>query len=258
MLVILAASALSQVALNRYLYGGMSLNRNHPPYCLARVIGDGPGRWYLQRHCAELQLTICAQLEKLGPTANDVLWGETGWDQSAPEQHEAWQREEMTVVLGALREYPWEEAKACARHIGEQLLHYSLHCFNGVTWTEGDLDSVVRDGDAHYARSRQAREEVPEDLFTSVQEWTLRASLLLIAAGLLSARRRMPFQLVLLTVTVAGVLLANAAVAGFSPKSDDRYELRLIWMVPMVAVLYIARWIGSKSLLHASQASAPN
>ena len=48
-IIVLAAGA--HMALHAYLYGKPSLTGERPPFVLARVIVDGPGRWYLQQRC---------------------------------------------------------------------------------------------------------------------------------------------------------------------------------------------------------------
>ena len=53
-IVVLTASA--QMALNGTLYGKPSLNGNRMPYLTARIVADGPGRWYLQRHCQRVAM----------------------------------------------------------------------------------------------------------------------------------------------------------------------------------------------------------
>jgi len=246
-LAILAAAALSQVALNRYLNGELSLNSNRPPYYLARVVVDGPGRLYLQRHCGELRSAICAQLNELPETDDDFLWGENGWGAADTEQQKLWQREEMPVVLGTLREYPWEELKLSARHFREQFLLYTLYSYSASPWVAENMESTMPGQGVPYAHSRQAQKTLHEDFFSNVQEWTVRVSLVVIAAGLLIARRRMPRQLVALTVTVAFVVIANAAMTGILSEVDERYQSRVIWMVPMLAVLYMVRWLEARS-----------
>ena len=73
LIVVLAAAA--QLALNDYLYGEPSLNGDRPPFLMARVIADGPGRWYLEKHCPEVKFAICDHVHDL-PSDPDVFFGE--------------------------------------------------------------------------------------------------------------------------------------------------------------------------------------
>ena len=40
----------AQMALHGYLYGKPTLNGERPPYLMARIVADGPGRWYLEKN----------------------------------------------------------------------------------------------------------------------------------------------------------------------------------------------------------------
>src|SRR5262249_9503457 len=61
MTVIAAAGA--HEALHAYLYGKPSLTGERPPFVLARVIVDGPGRLYLQQRCQHESLAVCSYLK---------------------------------------------------------------------------------------------------------------------------------------------------------------------------------------------------
>jgi len=75
---IVALAAGAQMALHGYLYGQPSLNGERPPYLMARLVADGPGRWYLQKHCPQLQWVVCAHLKELTGDPDDFLWGPDG------------------------------------------------------------------------------------------------------------------------------------------------------------------------------------
>src|SRR5262249_43155340 len=81
---IVLGAALAQVALHTYLYGKPSLSgKDRPPFLLARVIADGPGRSYLRQHCGELKLAICDYVERLPDNFGDFLWAPNGIWQTA-------------------------------------------------------------------------------------------------------------------------------------------------------------------------------
>src|SRR5215469_15834137 len=76
--MIVLIAVLAHLALHAYLYGKPSLNGKRLPFLMARVIADGPGRWYLEQHCAEVKLALCEHVIDLPVDANDFLWAAGG------------------------------------------------------------------------------------------------------------------------------------------------------------------------------------
>ena len=187
---VILAAALAQLGLNGYLYREISLNGNRPPYLLARVYADGPGKWYLQQHCGELRLPICAQLEELPDNVDDFLWGDHGWSEATTEQQVLLRQQELPVVIGTLRSYPRQELLICARHFWQQLRAYGVYSYDANQYLGENINNTLPGQGALYQRSLQSRGALPEEFFTSVQGWTVTVSLIVAVAWLLFARRR--------------------------------------------------------------------
>ncbi len=81
---IVMLAAIAQLALNFYLYGKPSLNGERPPFLTARLIADGPGRWYLEQHCGETKFAGCGHLRELRADSDQFLWADDGvWKTSS-------------------------------------------------------------------------------------------------------------------------------------------------------------------------------
>src|SRR5258707_5986913 len=101
---VIAAAAFAQFALNAYLFGNPSLNGERPPFLMARVIADGPGRWYLEQHCGEVKLALCEHVHNLADNPDDFLWGADGiWSSADEATQKRLGQEEMPFVLATLR-----------------------------------------------------------------------------------------------------------------------------------------------------------
>jgi hypothetical protein len=243
---ILLLAVLAQVALNTYLYHEPSVGGNRPPYLLARVLTDGPGRWYLEKHCGHSTLAICDQLRDVPDDAEEFLWGAHGWVNASPEEQKELRREEMAVVFGALREYPREELRISAVHFWEQLLSYGVYSYDANAWILKSLDAVLPGKAEEYRRSRQAQGKLNEDFFSSVQDWALIVSLFVVGLWAIFGRRLWSRRLVGLTVVVTYVVLANAAVAGNFSNLEDRYQARVIWLVPLLSLAFLLTWLDRR------------
>src|SRR5229473_3378508 len=243
---ILLAAVLAQVGLNAYLYRQPSLNGNRPPFLLACVIADGPGRWYLQKHCGNSHLAICDRLDKLPDNVDEILWGQQGWSEASTEEQKEMSREEMTVVLGALREYPREELRIFGVHFWGQLLAFGVYGHDANAWIGENIDAAMPGQASRYRRSRQAQGTLDEDFFSSVQDWAVIVSVFVIGLWAVFARRLWSRRLAGLTAIVAYVVLANAAVTGNLSNVEDRYEARVIWLVPLLACTFVLTWIDRR------------
>ena len=97
-----------------------------------------------------------------------------------------------------------------------------------------------------YLRSRQAQGKLDEDFFSAVQDWAVYVSLFLIVLWCIFGRRLWTRRLAGLTVVVIYVVLANAAVTGNFSNVEDRYEARVIWLVPLLALVFQLTWLDRR------------
>jgi hypothetical protein len=252
MTVVLAAG--THVALHAYLYGKPSLTGEHPPFLMARVIVDGPGRWYLQQRCQQEKLAICNYLDNFPNDVNAFLWSLDGiWQTASPDTQEQMRQEEMSIVWGTLRAYPRQEALIAAAHFREQLTTFDLGDYGPNAWVLQEFDKVLPGARSTYQRSRQARDELPDDFSTSVQNPTLIVSLVLIGVFAPSVWIRRRSRLIGLSAVVVFVTLANAFVTGVLSSVEARYQSRVIWLLPLLAALFVLEWLNHKF----SQVEAP-
>jgi len=149
----------------------------------------------------------------------------------------------MPVVLGTLRAYPREELMISAGHFWRQLHTFGLWGYDPNPWILQMIDPVLPGGRARYLQSRQAQETLHEEFFTSVQQWTVMASLVLIGVSALFVRQGWPHRMLGLTAIIVFVVIANAAVTGVLSNVEDRYQARVIWLVPLLAGICVLEWL---------------
>ncbi len=234
-------TAATQMALHGYLYGKPSLYGNRMPYLTARVVADGPGRWYLQEHCGQLKWAICASVGKLPDNDDDFLWGDTGvWASASPAAQRDILQEEMPLVLfGRVREYPKAQFQRSVANFWGEFTDFGLWDFGGSSWIDHELDKVLPGVKAKYLRTRQGQGTLPNAFFSWVQDRVVTGSAVLIAIGipLLWWWRRWQI-LALIAVTVPTVIM-NALITAVLSESDSRYQSRLIWLIPLTLGLIL-------------------
>jgi hypothetical protein len=246
-LAILVVAAASQMALHGYLYGKPTLNGERPPYLMARVITDGPGRWYLDTHCPQLHWAICNHLSQLSDNPDTLLWDDDGAYQSATDnERNEIDHEEMPLVLATIRAYPRQQLSRSAANFSQQFLSFGLYGFDSNPWMLGQFDEAMPRARSSYLQSRQAHDALPLDLLTEIQWWTIVASLAGIAVLIPFLWRRHSTRLAGLSLVVVAMVVANALVTGVMSVVDDRYGCRVMWMVPLLAGLFFLDWLNQR------------
>jgi hypothetical protein len=185
LLLVLAVTA--QLALHRYLYGHATLNGNHAPYLMARIVADGPGALYLRQHCATLDWAICSDVGHLPDNDDDFLWAPgVVWAGADARTQQRLLAEEMPLVLATLRAYPLEQAARSWANFTQQLNDFGVNDFDNNDRMQQSLaqvipSSAIPSSATSYSRSLQARSIVPSNAFTILQRWVVLPSALLLA-----------------------------------------------------------------------------
>jgi hypothetical protein len=239
---IIAVAAAAQMALNFYLYGEPSLNGKRPPFLMARVIGDGPGRWYLKQHCGQARFIICDYLPMIheGMTAGEFLWDSQGiWKGASPATQQMLRAEETRFVLATIRAYPREQLRFSARNFKEQLTTFGLWDYRPNSYVLEVFDHTFPGKRFQYLRSRQAHDDLPYEFSSAAQTWAVVASVVFIVVIAAFRLRHLPRRLLGLTVIVVSMVIANALVTGVLSDVEDRYQSRVVWLLPLLAGLFV-------------------
>jgi hypothetical protein len=217
------------VALNFAAFGGASLTGKRYPLTLARSVAEGPGKWYLEKNCAHLKYAICEIYPHGVPgTIDSFLWGANGVKERAtPEQMDRIRAEEADVVLAATRAYPFEELKRLGGNFARQLVLFQP----GV-----GLDArIVLDHAQNPVLVPAQYDRTWVDLVG-----TLSIVGLIGALGFLFVRSRaIRILRPMVGLVLCGILMNDAICVYFSGVTD-RYEARVIWLIPLLALAVFA------------------
>jgi len=209
-------------------FGEVSIAPKRYPLTLARSVEDGPARWYLEQNCASHHYAVCEVLGNDFPTgASEFLWGEHGLRyRASPEQMDRIRAEESEIVLRAAQAYPYTQVARNFKNIGRQLLHF------GLAGTHFDQPLALD------AEGKPYLESLPDP-----NSWVLNVvEVLSILATLLSAgwvfwsfRGLLDEARTLLLLVTAGIL-GNAVICAVFSGVADRYQARVIWVLPTVCL----------------------
>jgi hypothetical protein len=243
--LMLAVLALTSV--NLAAFGRASLAPFGNVFLLARVIYDGPGMAVLRRDCPNSGWRLCPFVESMPRHWDEFLWRANGPVVRAGGA-KLISSEANAIVKAAFVAEPGTELLAFAGNAAQQLVRFSTG--DGLqAWSETVAPCVARHfprfENAAFAASLQSTDRlgVPHSLrmlhlATAIAGIAGCCAILFVAPPRHLARG--------LAAAVLLALLANAAITGGLSGPQDRYQSRIMWLPPVVAVLGIA------SLRHAS------
>ncbi len=231
-------------------------------FALARLVGDGPGRAYLDRACPDPKLRLCAWQGRLSADSDEFLWHPQGplWaDGFGPTRFAP---EAARLVPAIIAAYPLDTLRGAAANTLRQLLRVQV----GDTLVPDHLDIAVLPRlrpylpAAEIARYQAALQ--PRGLFRDAAAPFLIVHAVLLAAGAVGSvavmlrcwRTRRP--LAGLAAVVLTALLANAFATGALSGPHDRYQARLAWLVLLAPLAYAARLDTSAGVMR-TRASYP-
>jgi hypothetical protein len=231
-----------------------------PPYLMARVLADGTGRAYLREACHPASRYFLCRFEtRKFRTQDDFLWNDDPaigvFSVSNYEARKRLKAEELSFVIGAITSYPLWQADASAEHWVQQLASIGLSEFHQAkpSWDSMAFDRVIPEQGKIYKSGLAYQGYFPLKVCDWVQQITLIISIAWLVLRFTSPDVRSALGhsrvhgpnietiLVSAAVGLSGALVVNAAVCGVLSGVNDRYQARLIWLVPFLAMLALCR-----------------
>jgi hypothetical protein len=223
----LVLGALITVATGLVGFGTLSLAPKRYPLTLARSIEDGPARWYLAEHCATRRYAVCEVFgSRMPASVPEFLWENGLTGRATPEQMDRIRAEESEIVAAAARAYPLAQARIIGENVAAQIIRIGLE---DVTFDHALLM------DSRGALRSAATDRNSRPLLTVVG-LASAATGLAAAIWLVCAIRRMRACGRLAAAMLLAGLLGNAAVCAIFSGVADRYQARVLWLLPLFAL----------------------
>lgn len=259
------AAALGVVALisaNFIARGKFVVSSGSSTFLFGKLLDDGPALEVLESECPAAGYAVCSQLDRIRayksiaaklPGANALsdyfLWNGPleslgGFPGFEPE---------ATILVGkALRRVSWKQAELSLRHAANQFARVAIGDDLGPYANDVRPSTVIRwifgeNVYSSYLASRQERGTLDFHLLNLLHPVVLAVSAfaLLLASALWWRTDRLA---VCITIFTALFLMGNATVTGTLSAVHDRYQSRIVWLVPLFAVLILMRrWLKLRS-----------
>jgi hypothetical protein len=217
------------------------------PFALARIVGDGTAERYLRARCPEAGYRLCAYTNRFPMTENVFLWShdaDKGIMQAVPlSDRQQISSEANALVIAAVSAYPLHQMVASFSNLMAQfstvgVTEYALGP-NPGRYVSPRLSGLIE----RYEASLAGRGLWPFNALSQIMTIVYFASLALLLALLVRrgrSRWRDDPQLAIIGWVLLG-LIVNAAVSGVIGGVFDRYQGRVAWLVPLMAVAALAQ-----------------
>ena len=263
MFVLLIASAFaSDVAYHAVVKLRTGEDLHRPPFLVARVLADGPGRIYLREVCDKAApYVLCRFRANPLDNSDEILWADDPargiFNASRVNIRIELEREEKSFVAATLLHHPFSQIGASLSNWGEQITLVDLSeplrdptfYFTNVYWKDTSLPGLIPDGQTCLKTPSICRPRLEIEPLS----WIHATFILLSAAFLLwrgcqkdvrqAVMKREPVSpgspeaLFFTAVLLVMAVVVNSAFTGILSGPFSRYNARVIWMIPATAML---------------------
>ena len=258
---VIVATVVVAIAANSVYGIGIRRTTGEPlrnqPFLTARILADGPGRDYLRHACATgTRFTLCRFAHKPLADSEDILWSDlpgTGvFMLSDYATRVRLEDEEGRFVLGTLAYAPGAQLVASLKNWGRQLamvfvddpVRDPVFYLTDPYWRQTNLPPMIARVAVCGPRHDQCRSRLTVPV-SKAWHGTAAAIATVVALAALwhfrpAGSRRPPRRLVATAAFLLAAVLVNAAVCGVLSGPFARYQARIVWLIPLTAVLLLA------------------
>lgn len=218
-----------------------------------RMLQDGIVKKYLDEHCPQARLVLCAYKDELPRDADEWFWGSPLFDKLG--RFAGLDAEMERIALASLAEYPLLQIKTAAIATARQLIGVRTGegVVNSIWHTYGVIERYRPGLTPDMRAARQQRGEIDFTIVNRVHYPVALACLLLLPLiGGYLLRRRDVSEIGELATACLLALLANAFVCGTLSNPHDRYGARLVWLAITAAAIAAVRLYEERGRLRAT------
>jgi hypothetical protein len=211
--------------------GGFALSFGH-------MLQDGIVTKYLNAHCPDPSLQLCAYKDQLPHYADTWFWGSPLFDRLG--RFAGLGPEMKKIALACVVDYPGLQIESAALSTAEQFIdvHTGEGVLNIIWHTYGMIEKFTPQLAPAMHAARQQKGELSFRTINAFQYplALIAMALLPVLAGL-AWRRQLPADIGELSAFIILTLLGNAFVCGALANPHDRYGARMVWLAALVVML---------------------
>ncbi len=216
-----------------------------PPFLMARLIDDGPGYAYLRDTCPASGFLACRFVARLPLLSDDFLWSKDPasgvFEVSDPAVRRGLSREQYRFALAVLVHEPVRQTVVSLGNAAEQMFLLKATEFAYTPEDKATFAAKLPLGYFEPMRTTPAYTGHLPLMTLAVLSYgstALGAGCLVFfwVSGRFRRSRHAPRLIRLVSWVVFGVI-ANAAICGVMSGPHDRYQARVAWLIPALALI---------------------
>ncbi len=248
--LLIAALALS--AFNQIVFWRLGSEIKSAPYVTARLLADGPGRLYLESTCDVSQITLCKYKDRGFKTQDDFLWSgdpHIGVFSVAPlADREAIKREEYGFAIKVFLDHPGDVIGAVLTNSFNQFFSFGVlsdFSMQKESFVKMNFDQILGPHSKVIMESRLYNGDIFFLGFDNIIYVTAIFGIIVLLGSIfiLGSRAALP------SLFLLSALILNALICGGISGVNDRYQARIIWLVPLLAAVNVSQ-IRKKLLIN--------
>jgi hypothetical protein len=233
------------------------------PHITAHLVEMGPGMDYIDANCPQAGFAVCKYKQRLPVGWVDFMFSvepDKGiFELADRETKRALSDEQVAFAFAVFRHAPLQVIGGAARDVVLQLQRFSLDNMEVTPKARANFSSSFPpDVWAGIRGSRIAQGDGFLDLMSRFNLIAVLGSLAVLGAALAGGRQRWqanPGLTWFCVLLVTGVVV-NAVVCGALASPDPRFQTRVIWLIPLAALLLIAEIVRARRLAAGGAADA--
>lgn len=220
------------------LMGGASMVPKRLPLVLARSIADGPGAAYLDDVCQTQKpapWAICDVMPDRPRDLGGLLWSDRGFTRLSSADLDAVRHEEVQLLWQIFRNQPLAQGRAL---LGNAFLQTILIGTGEIRPLQ--ISRIMNNGLQVNVLDPSIAQERLLSAFDYIVKIGTAVGAIFLVGALIRGRRGGPgtrLQRDMALVCLIG-LVGNAFIFGGLSAPVDRYQSRLVWIVPVLGVLF--------------------
>lgn len=224
------------------------------PLLTARLIEDGPGKRFVDEHCHEEKFVVCKFADRITPDAVAFLWSTEPHGGvfllATDAERRALSDEDRKFALTVIKHYPVDQIKASLSNAISQALLFDSKWLNYDCNASPECwSSVPEPVRLNMAKSISGKGEWPILMISNFQNFIVFISAIIIAIHIFIKfnekkseiyENKSDIQTILIWIALVLFALAvNAFLGGALSEPQNRYQGRIVWLIPFLAWLLV-------------------
>lgn len=227
----LLLGTLMVVAANGIVTGRFGWTPGGIALTFGRMLEDGIVKKYLDDHCPDASLTLCAHKAELPHDADDFFWGDSVFDKLG--RFDGLREEMKRIALESIADYPLLQIKSVVGETIKQLFEVDTGA-GVVNWIWNTYTVIEKHVPEAVPAMRAARQQHGALSFDTINDWqrplAWLTELLLPLIAFVALRQTRLRDVGELAAFIAVAILGNAAVFGTLATAHNRYGARMVWL----------------------------